>query len=331
MPAFSVIVPIYNAEKTLVRCLDSLRAQTEPDFEILMVENGSTDGSNAICRAFAEGDDRFVLLEMPAAWGPSGARNAGLDRAAGEWVAFVDSDDHVEPVFLERLRCRFAQTGAGAVFFGCRRYSAGGALLGECIPTGSSSAGADLWTELYRQELFGYTWSKAFRRDAIGGCRFSLALDLLEDEVFTCEVLAQGCRTAVLEEPLYKYTAGNPGSLMGRTHPDYCRKEDAAHRVWKALLAEEPGAATVLTEQANGRVRRCMYYGFERDVEPEAFFRELAETEFFRDCTLEDGFCGGVRSGRWAALRLARRSYRIRQIAARLLGKREKPWNNGKK
>ena len=84
MPRFSVIVPIYNAERSLHKCLDSLRSQTEPDFEILMVENGSRDRSNAICREFAAADDRVRLVEMPANCGPSGARNAGLDRAKGE-------------------------------------------------------------------------------------------------------------------------------------------------------------------------------------------------------------------------------------------------------
>ena len=93
MPAFSVIVPVYNAEKTLRKCLDSLRTQTEGDFEVLMVENGSSDTSNAICREFAAADERFVLIEMPSNCGPSGARNAGLDRAAGDVIAFVDSDD----------------------------------------------------------------------------------------------------------------------------------------------------------------------------------------------------------------------------------------------
>ena len=73
MPAFSVIVPVYNAEKTLRKCLDSLHTQTEQDFEILMVENGSSDASNTICREFAAADDRFVLLEMPCNYGPSGA------------------------------------------------------------------------------------------------------------------------------------------------------------------------------------------------------------------------------------------------------------------
>ena len=315
MPAFSVIVPVYNAEKTLRKCLDTLRTQTERDFEILMVENGSFDASNSICREFAAADDRFVLIEMLGNCGPSGARNAGLDRARGNWVAFVDSDDSVEPVFLERIQA--VSHNAGAVFFGYCRYSLTGAFLGEHIPNCTQPDGPALWAELYRQDMFGYTWIKAFRREAIGEKRFSMSLNLLEDEVFACEVLAQGCKTTVLPEPLYNYITGNPGSLMGRTHPDYCRKADIAYRAWKTLLTDPED----LVRLANSNVRRCMYYGFERDVDPDAFFRELAETDFFRDCTLDDKFCAHLRGGRWTKLRAMRRSYRLKQAAARLLKK----------
>lgn len=315
MPAFSVIVPIYNAERSLRKCLDSLGEQTEPDFEILMVENGSADRSNAICREYAARDDRFVLIELPANRGPSGARNGGLDQARGEWVAFVDSDDFVEPVFLEHLRRKFEASGADAVFYGYRQYSLRGDFLGEHIPKCTRPDGPALWAELRRQDLFGYTWIKAFRREAIGSRRFSMELDLMEDEVFACEVLAQGCKTAVLDEPLYNYITGDPGSLMGRTHPDYCRKADTAYRAWKRLLTDP----AELAELANGHVRRSMYYGFERDVEPDAFFRELAGTDCFRECTLDDKFCARLRAGRFAKVRAMRRAYRLKQTAARLL------------
>lgn len=317
MSAFSVIVPIYNAEKTLGKCLESLRTQTEQDFEVLMVENGSSDRSNAICREFAERDSRFVLIQMPANSGPSGARNAGLDRAEGTWTAFVDSDDHVEPIFLERLRSAFEISGADAVFFGYRQYSLSGAFLGEHVPRCTETEGPALWAELRRQDLFGYTWIKAFRREAVGELRFSTELNLMEDEVFACEVLARGCKTAVLAEPLYNYITGDTGSLMGRTHPDFCRKADAAYRAWKGLLSDP----AELAELANGHVRRSMYYGFEREVDPDAFFRDLAGTEYFRACTLEDKFCAHLRAGRFARVRAMRCAYRMKQAAARLLKK----------
>ena len=89
MPTFSIIIPVYNAEKTLRRCLDSLLAQSFRDFEVLMVENGSMDGSNALCREYAANDPRFVLYASRENRGPSGARNSGLDHAKGIYTAFL--------------------------------------------------------------------------------------------------------------------------------------------------------------------------------------------------------------------------------------------------
>ena len=320
MPDFSIIIPIYNAEKTLLRCLDSLKKQTDPDFEAILVENGSTDASNAICRKYAERDRRFRLITMENNCGPSGARNAGLERAGGTFVAFVDSDDFVEPDYVESLRASFQD--ADVVFFGYRQMSVDGAFLGEYLPQISEEADYHrTLAELHRQGLFGYTWVKAFRRDVIGQHRFSCELNLLEDEVFACHVLTQPRRLAVLVKPIYNYITGNAGSLMGRTHPDYCQKVDVAYRSWKDLLRDYDQKDSILTAQANGNVDRCRYYGFERNVDPEDFFQSLKQTLFFQESTTKDTFCDCVREGRFGKLRRMRNLYRLKAAAANLMKK----------
>ena len=132
MPTFSIIVPVYNAEKTLHRCLDSLRTQTYTDFEVCMVENGSQDSSRAICREYAEKDSRFLLYVSEENCGPSGARNIGLDHARGNYIAFLDSDDYVEPDYLEMLHQSFEN--ADVVFFGYHQVSTDDQPLGDHIP-----------------------------------------------------------------------------------------------------------------------------------------------------------------------------------------------------
>ena len=116
MPTFSIIVPVYNAEKTLYKCLDSLCAQTYEDFEVHLVENGSGDSSRSICREFAQKDPRFQLHVSEQNCGPSGARNIGLDHARGTYIAFLDSDDYVEEAYLRELHQAFEN--ADVVFFG---------------------------------------------------------------------------------------------------------------------------------------------------------------------------------------------------------------------
>lgn len=100
MPKISVIVPVYNVEKYLHRCIDSILAQTFTDFELLLIDDGSKDNSGAICDEYATRDSRVRVFHKENG-GASSARNQGLDNASGEWIAFVDSDDYVLHDFME--------------------------------------------------------------------------------------------------------------------------------------------------------------------------------------------------------------------------------------
>ena len=101
-PLISVVVPIYNVEKYLERCVESLRSQTYENLEIILVDDGSPDGCPAICDAYVKKDARIQVIHQVNA-GLSRARNAGIDIAGGEYIAFVDSDDYVAPDFIESL------------------------------------------------------------------------------------------------------------------------------------------------------------------------------------------------------------------------------------
>lgn len=101
-PKISVIVPVYNDEKWLRRCVDSILTQTYTDFELLLVDDGSTDGSGAICDEYTAKDSRVHVFHQPNG-GVSSASNLGLDNARGEWISFVDSDDWMDMNYLESL------------------------------------------------------------------------------------------------------------------------------------------------------------------------------------------------------------------------------------
>lgn len=100
MPLISIVVPIYNAENYLQRCVDSILAQTYDDFELLLVNDGSCDGSLNICQRYAAEDSRVRVIDKPNG-GVSSARNMGIESATAEWVMFVDADDWIEPNTLE--------------------------------------------------------------------------------------------------------------------------------------------------------------------------------------------------------------------------------------
>lgn len=99
MPKVSVIVPVYNAERYLRRCIDSILSQTFTDFELILVNDGSADGSGKICDEYAQEDSRVVVIHKENG-GVSSARNKGIDVAHGEWISFVDSDDYISTTYL---------------------------------------------------------------------------------------------------------------------------------------------------------------------------------------------------------------------------------------
>ena len=96
IPTFSIIVPVYNAVASIEKCVDSIQAQTCQDWQLVLVNDGSTDNSSNVCRQLAELDTRIIVIDKDNG-GPSSARNAGLKTATGEWILFVDSDDYISP------------------------------------------------------------------------------------------------------------------------------------------------------------------------------------------------------------------------------------------
>ena len=114
-PEISVIVPVYNVAQYLPACLDSILAQTFRDFELILIEDGSTDGSREIAEAYAAKDARVRLVKHRGNHGVTAAHNLGLELSRGTYVNFVDSDDIVRAEYLEVLHRAAAETGADVV------------------------------------------------------------------------------------------------------------------------------------------------------------------------------------------------------------------------
>ena len=318
MPIFSVIIPIYNAEKTLKRCLDSLCNQTYTDFEVLLIENGSVDSSRNICFEYTEKDMRFKLYPCKENKGPSVARNIGLNSATGSYIAFIDSDDYVDTDYLYTLNEAFKNSDV--VFFGCHRRDMHDNFISDNIPDVCDNLNYyEKLIELYNQDAFGYTWIKAFRKDTIAGFRFSEFLNLLEDEVFACEVLKNPCEIKIVPKAIYNYIIGNQSSLIGRTHQDYCIKVDVAYKSWKSLLANYEKRDDVLQKMADAHVSRCMYYFFERKVNLKEFLDSFSECMFFKESVSANKFTEYLNKKRYSHIYLMRTVYRVKNKIAVLL------------
>lgn len=307
---FSIIIPVYNAEKTLEKCLNSLREQDFKDYEVLLIDDGSQDGSFAVCREFAEKDTRFLPVHQENR-GPSAARNEGLKRAAGKYLCFVDSDDYVVPGYLSLLYAKLRETKADAIFFGYHKVDREGRILKTRLPPTEPERYA-LMAALSRRDMFGYTWIKCFSREIAGESRFPEDMSLFEDEVFTCSVLEKTKSVAVLAEALYCYRCDGADMLTGRTYPNYCELSDRVFSAWERLMQNAPDREAVLQKKADAFVGRCRHYGLERDVDVLDFFGSLSQTCFFRrhsNWNMLDRF---VRSGNRLGMRITILLYRLK-------------------
>ena len=179
----SIIIPIYNCESYLFACLDSVQKQTFSDFEAILINDGSTDGSEEICQRYVQTDSRFRLISIPNR-GAAGARNVGLEAAAGEYIAFTDSDDWLEPDYLEYLYDGLDRTGADIYF--CDYDIDGRAEHGwqDAVFTGGQAL-----CELIAGGCCNRTPNKIYRRSVVSGILFPEGRNLCEDAVWTSQVL----------------------------------------------------------------------------------------------------------------------------------------------
>ena len=181
--SISIIVPVYNVERYLRCCLDSILAQTFTDFECICVDDGSTDGSGKILDEYAEKDSRFVVIHKDNG-GVSSARNAGLDVARGEWLAFVDSDDWVDTDALKRV------------------------LNGKGKPRRTVMNRIAAKRSIFRQGGFGgYSFLRLIRRINVEKLRFDESVNYMEDVLFFWKAFGRCEKILWTDKPLYHYEA----------------------------------------------------------------------------------------------------------------------------
>lgn len=224
-PGVSVIVPIYNAEKTLAECLDSLLAQTLGDIEIICVDDGSRDASAGICDAYAGRDGRIRVIRQENG-GAGTARNTGLAAARGEYLAFQDADDLYTRDALEAAYARAVRTQADIVLFGAELIDSSGKRIGEeRLDTAADVFAAGDIPEYIFQTATCSPWNKLYRRVFIEerGLEFQ-SLRTANDLCFVYSALACADRIAALDRPLARHRmlrAGNLQTLKRKTPLDF--------------------------------------------------------------------------------------------------------------
>lgn len=280
-PVFlSIIIPIYNAQKTLQTCLRSIQCQVFTGFEVIMVDDGSTDESVIQCRQMCLEDPRFILLQRPHR-GVSAARNAGLRIARGMVVSFVDSDDTVEPNYTQEISRAFQASDCQVVFFGYNRIMHHGTYVEHRTPPNIASAMEDYYLLLSAQNMFGYTWLKAYRREILQEVKYNEELSLFEDEVFTCDVLTKCSSVAIISKPIYNYFTDVPNSLSQRICNNYCLQRDQIFLAWKKLFVENHYTLDKLLQIASECYNACMHHKLRYYPSEEQFQTDLLQCHFY--------------------------------------------------
>lgn len=200
----SIIIPVYNAGDTLSRCVDSVLAQSFGDFEVLLVDDGSTDSSAKICDEYAAKDSRVRVFHKENG-GVSSARNVGLDHALGEWVCFCDADDFLPAgAWTEKLLAVEADMLIGSY----EEVKADGRRTLRLLDDAAYRGGAEvrrLCSERLTHPAFHTLWGKFFRRGLLDGLRLDGRLTNGEDTLYLLRCLAQAKACRTVKAPLYCY------------------------------------------------------------------------------------------------------------------------------
>lgn len=207
MCKISVIVPVYRVEQYLPQCVDSILAQTLSDIEVILVDDGSPDRCPAICDEYAARDSRVRVIHQENG-GLSAARNAGIERANGEYLCFIDSDDWISPEYCKRLWEAVNSTGADMAACRTIRFSGLQDIPSRGFPWNESIETMDfadfLWKQMNKQVEMG-VWNRLYHRSVFNTLRF-MPGRLHEDIVFAGDLLSlEGCRVAYVDLPLYDY------------------------------------------------------------------------------------------------------------------------------
>lgn len=260
MPTISIVIPVYNAESFIRRCLDSIVSQCYSDFEVLLIDDGSSDSSASICDLYASKYDYFSVIHTPNR-GVSAARNLGIKSAKGSFVTFIDADDYVSPRHLQAfvdagaLDSDLCLTGVNAVYNDRSLYH-----TTQIKDTGTKISRNTFIEDCITSGHCLSPWAKLFRQSFLKShdIKFDEQLKYAEDRVFIAQVLTSAKTFSASDECTYIYTHENPIALTLHPRPHA--------QIWPYIKQYYPLIEHLLSEiNANEKLRNTAHqlYSYE--------------------------------------------------------------------
>lgn len=257
----SVIVPVYNVEPYLERCVNSILRQTYKTLEIILVDDGSTDASPQICDEFARKDERIKVVHKTNG-GLSDARNAGLCVASGDYIGYVDSDDWIEDDMYEKMyRSCVEQDASLCVCRYFREYAnrTEGGGSGECVPLSREELLRIYIGGHEQYVIYNSVWSKLFQRELVEGAVFPKGRNS-EDILYTTRAFCKLGRAVYLDECLYHYVLDREGSIMNVSRGERMFKDELPFWREHIALIGETVSAGMADFAAYHFWRRLLFY-----------------------------------------------------------------------
>lgn len=294
MAYFSIVIPVYQAQRYIRGMLDSIKAQTFTDFEVILVHDKGTDKSLEICRRYEEQDDRFHVLDLPKNKGASGARNEGIKRATGEYVCCMDADDRVDSQLLEWVYASLQKNPADYVVYGAveEHQREDGTLecaIVKCPKEHYFKTPSQLRPyimELEKLTLYGYPWNKFLRRTILLEHNITFPhWPLLEDLAFNIHFCSYIQSMNVLPKAPYHYriiTAGGQKSLTSRFVKEYYN----IHAACVQMLLEQQKDWGICTKEVRRDLSaiyiRYLFSALERNCDKRAEMNFIKRYQFVR-------------------------------------------------
>lgn len=230
----SVIVPVYNCAEYLEKCADSILNQTASELELILVDDGSADGSGTLCDAIGAKDPRVRVIHQANA-GVSAARNTGLDAAKGDWIGFVDADDYIAPdAYAVALD---AAEDCEIVMWDTVTLWDGGRTAPDTIPLLPEDRVLERqdWRPALLAQMAGAVYRCLYRRALLSGVRFPVGIKLSEDRLFNLHAMGKAQKLCYLKRGTY-YRYMRPGSAVNRYHGDKFEKNLQAMEIAEDIL-----------------------------------------------------------------------------------------------
>ncbi len=213
-PQISIIVPVYKVEKYIGKCIDSIIAQNNPNWELLLIDDGSPDNSGRICDDYAQNDTRIRVFHKPNG-GVSSARNLGLQHYRGEWVSFIDSDDYISPDFLDLPTHTKSLIIQKSYIKVDENYKETGKHSVESVTINNKEA----CNRFFVRERTSALWDKLFHKTIIGQNNFNEKISIGEDFLFYLSLFKDVQSYAFCGSGCYYYVERS-GSAMERINKD---------------------------------------------------------------------------------------------------------------